>query len=192
MTEPELVQRLKKADEEAFRIVYDTYKSKMYWYCLKFVKSSSLAEEIVQDVFVKLWENKESLYPGTCLGAYLHTIAKHKVLNYLKKEALNAAYKKEQILSSSEIDTQTESGLDYANYLEIANVAITKLPQQRQIIFKMSRQDEMSNQEIALALGISKNTVKVQLVKALKSLRNSLGIKSKLTSLLLLVFNFLF
>lgn len=169
-----MVLRLRNADEEAFRIVYDMYKSKLYWYCLKITKSSEVSEEIVQDVFVTLWEHKESLHPDSSLGAYFHTLVKHKVLNHLKKAALTTAYVKEKPLTSDEATNNTETGLDYANYLELAKIAITKLPPQRQLIFKMSRQEEMSNHEIAVSLGISKNTVKSQIVKALKFLRSSL------------------
>jgi RNA polymerase sigma factor (sigma-70 family) len=142
-------------------------------------------------VFVKLWEHKEFLQPDTSLGAYLYTLAKHRVLNHLKKEALNASYIKEKILTTDKSSNPTEAEVEYADCLELANIAITRLPAQRQLIFKMSRQEEMSNQEIAVALGISKNTVKVQLVKALKTLRSSLGIKSKFTAFLLSVYAYI-
>jgi RNA polymerase sigma-70 factor (family 1) len=187
-----LVQRLREADEAAFRRVYEMYKSKLYWYCLKFVKSSEIVEEIVQDVFVKLWEHKEFLQPDTSLGAFLYTLAKHRVLNHIKKEALHTSYIKEKIFTTNTSGNPTESEVEYADYMEAANIAITRLPAQRQLIFKMSRQEEMSNQEIAVALGISKNTVKVQLVKALKTLRTSLGIKSKLNAFLVLVYSYIF
>ncbi len=184
---PEFVQRLRQGDEAVFRMVYDQYKSKLYWYCLKFIKSSEVAEEIVQDAFVKLWEHKESLNPDSCLGAYLYTLVKHRVLNHLKKEALNAAYVKEKRFTADVSGNNAEAELDYSNYWELANLAIAKLPPQRQLIFKQSRQHEMSNQEIAAALGISVNTVKVQLVKALKTIRASLGLKSKLMTFLVFV-----
>jgi RNA polymerase sigma-70 factor (family 1) len=188
--EPEFVQRLRQADTEVFWIIYNTYKSKLYWYCLKFIKSAEVAEEIVQDVFVTLWERKESLHPDSSLGAYLHTVAKHRILNHLKKESRNAAYLKEKRLLADEAVNTTEMELVYADYLELAQAAITRLPPQRQLIYKMSREEDMSNQEIALALGISKNTVKVQLVKALKALRASLGLKSGLIILFFLLTTF--
>lgn len=189
--ETELVLRLRLADEEAFRQVYDGHHRKLLWYCWKFTKSREIAEELVQDVFVKLWEQREKIHPDTSFGAYLRTLAKHRVLNHLKKEALRADFEKAKKQSAEETTESAERGLEYANYLELAQAAMLRLPPQRQLIFKMSRQDEMSNEEIAAALGLSKNTVKSQVGKALKFLRSSLGLSSSL-SLLLFLLSFLF
>jgi RNA polymerase sigma-70 factor (ECF subfamily) len=173
-----LALRLQQADEAAFCMLYDHFKTKLYRYCLKFTKCEETAKEVVHDIFVKLWEEKAQLDADLNISSFLFTIAKHKLINHLKKAALSTAYVQEQKRRTSEACFSTERGLEYDNYLELANRAVTHLPPQRQLIFTMSRQQELSHQEIAAALGISKNTVKEQIAKALKSLRFFLKVKS--------------
>jgi RNA polymerase sigma-70 factor (family 1) len=173
-----LVNRLKQSDEAAFRLLYDYHKSKLYGYCFKFTRCGETAKEIVHDVFVKLWEEREQLNADLNITAFLFTIAKHKLINHIKQGVRNAAHVQAQLRSSSEASSSTEQGIEYGNYLELAHQAITRLPPQRQLIFNMSRQQELSHQEIALQLGISKNTVKEQIAQALKYLRLFLDVKS--------------
>lgn len=173
----ELVNRLRNADEGAFRALYDLYKSKLYWYCLKFTRSEETAEEIVQDVFVTVWEKRASLDPALSINAYLYTLAKHRVLNHQKKEAHAALYAQQTLLRTPEASNQTEAAIEYADYLNLAHQAIAQLPPKRYQIFQMSRQREMSHEEIAAELGISKHTVNVQLVKALKYIRTAITLR---------------
>jgi RNA polymerase sigma-70 factor (ECF subfamily) len=173
-----LVVRLKQSDAAAFCLLYDHHKSKLYGYCFKFTRCGEAAKEIVHDVFVKLWEEREQLNADLNISAFLFTIAKHKLINHIKQGARNAAHVQAQMRSSTEACSRTEQGIEYGNYLELASQAITRLPPQRQLIFTMSRQQELSHQEIALALGISKNTVKEQIAQALKFLRLFLEVKS--------------
>jgi RNA polymerase sigma-70 factor (family 1) len=174
----DLALRIKQADEVAFGMLYAHFKTKLYWYCLKFTRCEETAKEVVHDIFVKLWEDKAQLNADLNISAFLFTIAKHKLINHLKKAALNTAYVLEQKRTTSEACSSAERGLEYGNYLELANRAVTQLPPRRQLIFTMSRQQELSHQEIAAALGISKNTVKEQIAKALKALRFLLEVKT--------------
>lgn len=185
--EQELVLLLRNADEKAFRAIFDLHQPKLYLYCLKHLESSEEAEEMVQDIFIKLWENRETLDPNSHLGAWFHTLAKNKLINHWKRTSLSASYLKRKRLSAEEASNQTENSIDFANYLELTNAAIAKLPTQRQLIFRMSRQEDLSSQEIANSLGISKHTVKSQLVKALKYLRASFDKDAPLPSLLWLL-----
>ncbi|WP_310393789.1 RNA polymerase sigma-70 factor [Hymenobacter sp.] len=183
----ELVNRLRKADEAAFRTLYDLYKSKLYWYCLKFTKSEETAEEMVQDVFVKIWEKKETLNPELSINAYLYTLAKHLVLNHQKKTTHATLYAQQTLLRTSEASNQTEVAIEYADYLTLAHQAIAQLPPKRHQIFQMSRQEEMSHEEIASALGISKHTVNVHLVKALKYIRATITLQPDVLAVALLL-----
>lgn len=186
-----LAARLKQGDEAAFRLLYDQYKARLYCYCFKFTRCEETAKEYVQDIFVKLWEERQTLHAEGNISAFLYTIAKHKLINHLKKAALNASYLQEQKRLGSEVCTSTETGLEYDNYLELACRAVKQLPPQRQLIFTMSRQQELSHREIALALGISKNTVKEQIAKALKSLRLFLEVRSDMLLFLIWIYPFM-
>lgn len=167
-----LVIHLIAGDEGAFRAIFDRYRDRLYGYCLKFTKSKEAAEEIVQDVFVKVWENRSSLNPDLSFNAYLYQITKNLAFNFLKKAASETLFKK-RILPYLEVaHSRPEDDCLYRDYERLADKVIKLLPPQRQLIFQMSRQSGMSHDEIATSLGISKNTVKGQIVKASKTIRD--------------------
>ena len=176
-----LIRRLVKGDENAFKKVYAAYYDKLYSYCLRFVKSEELAREILQDVFVKLWSHREHINPALSLNAYLYKITRNHTLDFLKKVARDHQLKEELMLSVALSHNQEENNLIYAEYNALANQAIQHLPMQRRLIFQLSRRDGLSYEEIANTLGISKNTVKVQMLRALKSIREYLQMHTDLT-----------
>lgn len=176
-----LIKRLVKGDEKAFKKVYDTYYDKLFFYCLQFVKSEELARELLQDVFVKFWSQRKNINPELSLNAYLYKITRNHTLDFLKKVAKDQQLKEELMLSVALAHSQEEDNLTYAEYHTLANQAIQKLPTQRKRIFQLSRQEGMSYEEIATTLGISKNTVKVQMLRALKAIREYLQIHTDLT-----------
>ena len=176
-----LIKRLVKGDESAFKKIYDACYDKLYFYCLQFVKSEALAQEILQDVFVKLWTQREKINPELSLNAYLYKITRNHTLDFLKKVARDHQLKEELMLSVALAHCQEENNLIFAEYNALANQAIRHLPAQRRLIFQLSRRDGLSYEEIAHTLGISKNTVKVQMLRALKSIRKYLQMHTDLT-----------
>jgi RNA polymerase sigma factor (sigma-70 family) len=93
-----LVINLIAGDERAFRAIFDRYRDCLYGYCLKFTKSKEAAEEIVQDVFVKVWETRSNLNPDLSFKAYLYQITKNLAFNFLKKAAGESSFKKKILL----------------------------------------------------------------------------------------------
>jgi RNA polymerase sigma-70 factor (family 1) len=166
-----LVMRLIAGNEAAFRAIFDLYRDRLFCYCLKFTKTREAAEEIVQDVFVKVWENRQAINPDLSFNAYLYQITKNLAFNFLKKAAGEVSFKRKVLLYLEVAHNQPEEDCIFQDYEQLAEQAIQTLPPQRQLIFRMSRRDGMSHEEIADSLGISKNTVKVQIVKASKTLR---------------------
>ncbi|CAN5911035.1 RNA polymerase sigma-70 factor [soil metagenome] len=166
-----LVLRLIAGDEAAFRAIFDRYRDRLFTYCLKFTKSREAAEEIVQDVFMKIWENRLSIDPDLSFNAYLYQITKNLAFNFLKKAAGEISFKQSVLGYLENAHNQSEDDCIYQDYEQLAESAISLLPPKRQMIFQMSRQEGMSHEAIAASLGISKNTVKVQIVKASKTLR---------------------
>ena len=151
----------------AFRRIYDAYKDKLFVYCLKFTKSTSDAEEVVQQSFIRLWEHRHCVDPSLPLDPYIYRIARNCAFDYLKDVARTAQFKENLTPPPARCYQESAS----ANYEQIAEEAINTLPEKRQVIFRMSYEEGMSPQEIADALRLSVHTVKSQLVKATKTLR---------------------
>ncbi len=181
----QLIKLMVKGDENAFKKVYDAYYDKLYYYCLQFVKSEDLAQELLQDVFVKLWEQRDKINPDLSFNAYFYKMTRNHTYDFLKKAARDQRLKEEMMLSVIWRHSQEEDNLTYAEYDAIVKQSIHKLPTQRKLIFQLSRHDGMSYEEIAKSLGISKNTVKVQIFRALKTIKKHLQMHTDFTVALL-------
>ncbi|MBC7921841.1 MAG: RNA polymerase sigma-70 factor [Ferruginibacter sp.] len=188
--ESSLVARVVSGDEQAFKDLFFIYKHKLYGYCLRYVKSAAMAEDLVQEAFMKVWEHRHQLDPQQSFGAYLFRITRNHLLNCLKRVAYQEAFVKHAAAQRDCLHHQTEWAVISADYEQLAVQAIARLPRQRQLIFQMSRQDGLSHEEIARILNISTNTVKVQIHRALKTIRRYFQLHTDLNlSLLLLLLN---
>jgi RNA polymerase sigma-70 factor (family 1) len=186
--ERQLIQRLKDNDQDAFRLIFEMYKDKLYNFCLRFTKSSGWAEEMVQDVFIKVWTSRAQINPQLSFNAYLFKISKNLCLNFLKRAQLDLDVKRELLHHIEETDNLTEDFLldkEYGHFLE---EAIERLPQQQQLVFKMSRIDGMSHADIAKALNLSKGTVKNYMMLAVNNVCRFLNINADKVILLLFFF----
>lgn len=167
----DVVLGLQQSSEEAFKTVYDTYASRLYGYAFRFVKHHEVSEEIVQEAMLTLWEKRETLNERYPIGSILYTITKHLAINHLRKVA-NSRSAMEEFWK--QIQTEANSTQEAIETLEMKDClakALRQLPKQQQLIFRMSRYDGYSHEQIALKLNISKNTVKNHLVTALRRLK---------------------
>lgn len=167
-----LIQRLNQGDAKAFDQLFAEKHQQVYAYCLRLIKSEEAAEEIMLDVFMTVWKKREQMRADRSLKALLFKMTKDLSLNYLKKsareQALRATFQQQWSHPTyNPMDTQMLT----EEYDRIASRAIDQLPPQRKTIFTMRRHLNMSTTEIAQQLGISKSTVKGQLAKASKFLR---------------------
>ncbi len=168
------IRRLMAGDEDAFRLVYDLHSGQVYRLAFRFLKDASWSEEIVQDVFLKLWLSREGLDERGNIWLYLYVITKRLCLNKLR-EIRKSAVLFEQLMQGIEIVRDETQDEIMANELEeYTQQLIANLPRQQQLIFKLSRVDGLSHKEIADQLGLSPHTVKNHIVQALKTLKNSL------------------
>ena len=167
-----------KSCMDAFEQLYVKYHHVLYRTSLKFVKSEELAGEIVQEVFVKLWENRHRVNEDLSFAAYLYTMTRNHIFNMLKRSARESRIR-EQIRVHAELaSNSTEDNLFLSEYNAVLNTAIAQLPPQRKRIFIMCRQEGKSYEEVAGAFGISRSTVRDHMVKALKSVREHLCLKA--------------
>lgn len=185
--ESELVERIKNGDERAFKEIFYRYKDKLFSYCCRFTKSETMAEEIVQDVLLKIWTTRERLNPELSFSNYLYTITRNYSLNFLKKAASDAALRNRLFYHFDETRCEPEETLIYNDLNRIAQKAIALLPPRRRQIYEMSRDNSLNYEDIANQLGVSKNTVRNQLVQARKFIRNYLNSNAELGLCLALI-----
>jgi RNA polymerase sigma-70 factor (family 1) len=169
--EHDLFAKLAGGSEKAFVQIYWRYTKRLYPFILKMVHDEEKSEDIIQDIFVQLWEKREQLLTVHHPTSYLFQIASNKTLNYLKQESNHARILDQYAKARSELVKETENTIDLNETNTILRQAIDSLPDQRKLIFKMSRDEGLSNDEIAIRLGISKQTVKNQIVTSLKNIR---------------------
>jgi RNA polymerase sigma-70 factor (family 1) len=185
-----LVSLLQNGSHVAYKKIFNRYWNQLLFYTTSIVKTERVAKDIVQETFVRLWTKRDVLDPGQSLSGYLHTIARNQALNHLKRAAYDQTLK-EQIWQ--EIDNVLS-----ANYIEenlyaeectiLVQQAVDRLPPQRKRIYQLSRRNGMTHREIGLMMGISKNTVKNQMVSALKEIRSYLKLHADIALAWLIVF----
>lgn len=174
--EREIVEKVAKGDHQAFRIIFDEYKDVLYGYSYKLTKSNELAEEAVQEVFLKFWQNRRDLNADLSVKAYLYKITRNHLFNLLRNAAYDHKLKQQLFYNYQGAHYSTEDQLVYRDLETFKDKAIANLPPKMQLIFQMSRIQGLSHKEIAHQLGISQHTVKDQIVKALKSIKEYLRI----------------
>ncbi len=185
-----LVKEIIAGNTSAFRVMYDRYKDKLFTYGLKITKSEEAAEEIVHQVFLKIWTHRENLDPDLSFNALLYKITKNFALNFLQKASRSAALQQELYHYFDRQHNVTEDEVIYEDYTQLIEEAVKLMPPQRQKIFRMHKMQGMSYKEIAEALHLSKGTVKNHMILSLKFLRKYLHTHTDLTFFYLLLFLF--
>ncbi len=172
--ERDLLVRLIDGDEEAFCELYASYKSRLLYFALKFVKSRDFAEDIFQDTFTVVWQSRRFINPDSSFSAYLYTIVRNRILNRMREMA-NEDRLKEHVLAQAIDYTDNTRQTILGNELKnLVNTALQQLtPRQRQV-FELSREAQLSHKEIADELGISVNTVQEHISASLKLIRSYL------------------
>ncbi|MFL9830483.1 RNA polymerase sigma-70 factor [Flavobacterium sp. ARAG 55.4] len=169
-----LVVNLMEGNEKAFSELFNYYHNDVYAYSLSMLKNQIFAEEIVQDVFLNIWQHRDRLNPDLSFKSYVFTITRNLTFNLISKIANNRKFKEEVFYNSQKSYNPVEDTIADADYDAIKNKAIEQLPPKRRIIFEMSRNKEMSYEEISKELNISVSTVKGQMSKALAEIRDFL------------------
>ena len=172
--ERSLILRLIGGDEDAFCELYATYKNRLIYFAMRFLKSREYAEDVFQDAFTVVWQSRRFINPDASFSSYLYTIMRNRILNQLRNAA-NEEKLKESILSQAldyTEDTKREVMLNDLKSL-ISHALQQLTPRQREI-FEMSREAQLSHKEIADKLGISINTVQEHISTSLKLIRTYL------------------
>lgn len=185
--EPQLLQRAAEGSREAYAMLYKHYLPKLYKYLYDITRSKEDSEEILQDVFLKLWEKKEDLGDIKTLSGYLFGIARNKLMNRYDHQKVQRKAIDYFAQHKEEIRSTTEDLYIYRQYNEVVQRAINALPPKRRQVFEMSTQQELSHDEIARELKISKSMVKKQLYAANNYVKEYLQLHAGLTATIAVV-----
>lgn len=166
-----LVQQLKEGDQTAFREIYDLYIGRLYAFVVKIVKSRALADDLVQDIFVQLWETRESLDAEKNFQSFLFTITRNRVINVLKRSSVDMALLREIFLHTPQSGNTTETDLAFTETTELLHKAMDLLPPRQKRVFELCKIEGLSYEEAAQKLNLSPGTVNAHMVKSIKFIK---------------------
>ncbi|AMP97464.1 RNA polymerase, sigma-24 subunit [Pedobacter cryoconitis] len=171
LPDSDLVIRLRNGEEVAFKIIFDRWFKKLYYFSFRYLKSKEEAEEMVQETMLQLWVTREKLDERYPVSSYLYTIVKRLSLNRLKQIASSKSAAEHHFVNLKVTVNTTEDALSLSELKRITAEALALMPEKQQQVYRMSRNEGLSLDEIAFSLGILKNTVKKHLSEALKMIR---------------------
>lgn len=188
INEKELFAALAHGDEAAFRQIYYHYKKRLSPFVFKMTRSEDFTDEIIQEIFIQLWLSRANFNTVQHPTSYLFNLATNKTLNHLKKVANNADLIKKAANYHPKWSNNTEDTIAFNESQAMINSAISDLPSQRQLIYRMSREEGLTLEEIAERLDLSRSTVKNQLGFALRVIRDFLERRTSMFTLLLFLY----
>ncbi len=171
-----LVRQLREGKESAYEVLFKEYYVRLTIHANKYVKDLEVAKEIVQDLFVNIYEKREALNINTSLGSYLYRAVRNRSINFINAQKHKEKYSRHIMYTSNNSENTVESMLDKIELETALYSAISELPPKCRMIFKLNRFEGLSNGDIAEQLELSKRTVETQISKALKILRSKLQV----------------
>ena len=188
--EKELFARVAEGDQAAFTKIFDHYEPRIYPFVLKITRSEIVAEEIVQELFIKLWINRAAVKKIKNPRSYIFRMATNRTINYLKTLARQVR-SVEKITNQVAVENNaTEEMVNFKETVELINEAVSQLPEQQKKVYLLSRREGLNADEIAARMNLSNKTVKNHLTEALHrikiKLQNSPGAITTLIVFLIL------
>lgn len=171
LTEKELVLLLKNGDNTAFGQLYHHYRVRLYHNIFKMIKSDEDVEELLQELFVKIWLNRHQLDPERSFKAYLFKVSENLVYDFFRKAALHKKLQDHLTLTASGGGNNIERYIYFKESALLVDQAIENLPPRRKEIYKLCKIEGKSYEEVSRSLGISVSTINEHIVKASKSVR---------------------
>lgn len=187
LTDTELTLRLQQHDEVAFETLFRRYYRYLYAIAIQYLKDASLAEDALQEVYLKLWTHREQLDPSQSVKSYLATTMRNQLLNMIRDEKRSIMRHLVHQFAQSTVDTTTEETITLNEYGSVVREGLRQLSAQRQLIFTLRSEKGLSNEEVAHQLQLSINTVKVHYYQACRFLRDYLRQHAGIETLLLLL-----
>jgi len=172
--EMELLSLLKQGNEQAFEKIYNLYSSRLFGNIYRMVKSESTAQDILQEVFVKIWHNRAAIDPDKSFRSYLFRIAENRVYDFFRKAARDKKIQARLFAAATEEYEHIEEMIYRKENVLLLQKAIDSLSPQRQQVFRLIKLDNKSYEEVSRQLGISVSTISDHIVKGNKAIREYL------------------
>jgi len=175
LNDNELFALVKQDKEEAFTLLYRRYWKKMLCKAMFKLQSDFDAEEVVQDVFIDIWNTRGRIIIQNSFHTYISAILRFKIMAKMAANKKLAYDNVEEINHLYVIDDSTQQWLDFHNLQSEIEMSVKELPEKCQLVFRMSRESGLTDKQIANDLGLSQKTVEAHISRALRSLRTSIG-----------------
>jgi RNA polymerase sigma-70 factor (family 1) len=186
--EKQLLLRVRTGDQGAYAAIYEHYHAGLYQYTLRFVKLPDLAEDLVHDVFLKLWEVRDRIDPERSVAGYLYRISRNHVFKTMARINTDRSLRLRLMLRFGETTTPPqEEASQLKEYEELLAMALTTLPPQRRRVFRLCREEGKTYEETATILSISRNAVKKHIVLGMRDVYEYIQRNGDLTLLLFLL-----
>ncbi|MGQ8336214.1 RNA polymerase sigma factor [Sunxiuqinia sp. A32] len=170
--EKELIKELKKGDHSAFERIFQQYSKQLFLFSLSYLKSREAAEDIVQEVFVKIWKNRADIRTDKSFQSYLFTITLNAVRKYFNKLSRINEVKHDIIFNLSEHKEEFDNRSDYQLLLDKLEELIEQMPEKRKVVFTKMKIEGKSQKEIAEELDISVKTVEYHISESMRYLKD--------------------
>jgi len=186
--ESKLLLRFQAGDMLAFDSIYKKYNRRLFNFAYYLLKSREDSENIVQEVFVKIWENRDKIKNHDAFSSYIFTIAHNTIISLIREKLKDNKFKEHLLSLQEPFEDTIHADLEFSEIQKQATVAITKLTDRQREIYLLHREENLTYREIAEKLNISVNTVANHMANALKLIRKQLNSSSLLTTLFIFLF----
>ncbi len=174
ISDAHITVRIRNDDKDAFKFLYDRYSAKLYYFSLKYLHNIEEAEDLIQSIFIRIWEHRKSLDPEMDIKSYMYKSTINSIYNNLKRKALHFRYIEESLLKGEPHSNITYEEVFFHEFEDSVTSIIESLPAQQQKIYKLSRFRGLSNEEIAQKLFLSVRTIENQIYRATKIIKTKL------------------
>jgi len=182
-----LLQQLQQGSEQAFTLLYDQYSKQIYRNILRLVKDQDIAQELLQDLFLKVWERREAIQVEGSFKSFLYKVSENLVYKHFRKIAQDNRLVEKLITSSAHLDTNIEDLIVSRETHDLLKKAIDNLSPQRKQIYIACKLEGKSHEEVSRELGISTSTINNQIVKANKAVKHFFLANTELAVLLIAI-----
>ena len=167
----DLVHRIKYGDKSAYQILFERYAPKIYHFALSYLNNKADAEELVQDVFLKVWEKREILDAAQNVKAYIFKIAINTIYDFIRRKNIESAFNDFARENYETNSNSTWNNIVFEEMKATLKELVSQMPEQRRKVYRLSKEKGLSNEEIAQKLELSKRTVENQLYRAVTFLK---------------------
>lgn len=187
-SEKGLLLQIINGDAGAFAEIYDLYKDRIFAFAFTLTKSKEIAEEATQEVFVKLWERRDQIKTDYPLTPYIKKITYNYIISFFRKVKLDRQLQQNLYTNMEALRNTNEDELLQKELNKLYQLAIEQLPRQKRTAYLLSREQHLSYEEIALQMGLSKNTVRNHMTEAIRFIRNYITNHAGLACLILAIY----